>query len=183
MKIYRYSKIETLRKIITNLYQQFTSYKNSAQCVILLCHLLKVVLPVTSNSEISTESSLGESESHLISLLCFEIPNPKNISFIFSYEFSNLLKTFGWITSVTLGTVTTFSVSLFYQEWYQYSSIEAAAYISLHKFAWSIANGWLVIACATGNGGKKLIHLYLYCKKNKNIFSFYFFLEVLLVYS
>ncbi|CAG4940148.1 unnamed protein product [Colias eurytheme] len=70
-----------------------------------------------------------------------------------NYEFSNLLKTFGWTTSIILGTVTTFSVSLFYQDWYQYSTIEAAAYISLHKFAWSIANGWLIIACATGNGG------------------------------
>ncbi|XP_072941753.1 nose resistant to fluoxetine protein 6-like [Epargyreus clarus] len=70
-----------------------------------------------------------------------------------NYQFSNLLKTFGWITSVILGVVTTFSVSLFYQDWYQYSVIEAAAYISLHKFAWSIANGWLIIACATGNGG------------------------------
>ncbi|XP_022126987.2 nose resistant to fluoxetine protein 6 [Pieris rapae] len=70
-----------------------------------------------------------------------------------NYQFSNLLKTFGWSTSVILGTVTTFSVSLFYQDWYEYSTIEAAAYISLHKFAWSIANGWLIIACATGNGG------------------------------
>ncbi|XP_038213204.1 nose resistant to fluoxetine protein 6-like [Zerene cesonia] len=70
-----------------------------------------------------------------------------------NYEFSNLLKIFGWTTSIILGTVTTFSVSLFYQDWYQYSTIEAAAYISLHKFAWSIANGWLIIACATGNGG------------------------------
>ncbi|XP_047546002.1 nose resistant to fluoxetine protein 6-like [Vanessa atalanta] len=70
-----------------------------------------------------------------------------------NYEFSNLLKTFGWLTSIVLGTVTTFSVSLFYQDWYEYSTIEAAAYISLHKFAWSIANGWLIVACATGNGG------------------------------
>ncbi|XP_045764133.1 nose resistant to fluoxetine protein 6 [Maniola jurtina] len=70
-----------------------------------------------------------------------------------NYEFSNVLKVFGWMTSIVLGTVTTFSVSLFYQDWYHYSAIEAAAYISLHKFAWSIANGWLIVACATGNGG------------------------------
>ncbi|XP_039746468.1 nose resistant to fluoxetine protein 6-like [Pararge aegeria] len=70
-----------------------------------------------------------------------------------NYEFSKMLKAFGWTTSIVLGSVTTFSVSLFYQEWYHYSAIEAAAYISLHKFAWSIANGWLIIACATGNGG------------------------------
>ncbi|KAM3968322.1 nose resistant to fluoxetine protein 6 [Aphomia sociella] len=70
-----------------------------------------------------------------------------------SYQFSRTLKVFGWTTSVVLGTVTTFSVSVFYQEWYQYNAIEAAAYISLHKLAWAIANGWMVIACATGNGG------------------------------
>ncbi|VVC92277.1 unnamed protein product [Leptidea sinapis] len=70
-----------------------------------------------------------------------------------NYTFSNILKIFGWSTSIILGTVTTFSVSLFYQDWYQYSAWEASAYISLHKFAWSIATGWLIIACATGNGG------------------------------
>ncbi|XP_052751582.1 nose resistant to fluoxetine protein 6-like [Galleria mellonella] len=70
-----------------------------------------------------------------------------------NYQMSRSLKVFGWITSIILGTVTTFSVSLFYQEWYQYNAIEAAAYISLHKLAWSIANGWMIIACVTGNGG------------------------------
>ncbi|CAH2063670.1 unnamed protein product, partial [Iphiclides podalirius] len=70
-----------------------------------------------------------------------------------NYKLSRLMKTFGWITSIILGTVAVFSVSLFYQEWYEYSRIEAAAYVSLHKLAWSIANGWLLIACATGNGG------------------------------
>nr|XP_021182728.2 nose resistant to fluoxetine protein 6 [Helicoverpa armigera] len=70
-----------------------------------------------------------------------------------NYQFSYVLKTFAWIISLVLGTVTTFSVTIFYQEWYQYSAIEAAAYISLHKLAWGICNGWLIIACATGNGG------------------------------
>ncbi|CAH0629079.1 unnamed protein product [Chrysodeixis includens] len=70
-----------------------------------------------------------------------------------NYQFSYLLKTCAWITSFVLGTVTIFTVSLFYQEWYEYNVIEAAAYISLHKLAWGIANGWLIVACATGNGG------------------------------
>ncbi|KAI5643617.1 acyltransferase family domain-containing protein [Phthorimaea operculella] len=70
-----------------------------------------------------------------------------------NYQLSRTIKVFGWITSIVLGTVTTFSISLFYQEWYKYSVIEASAYISLHKLAWGIANGWLIIACATGNGG------------------------------
>ncbi|XP_037297420.1 nose resistant to fluoxetine protein 6-like [Manduca sexta] len=70
-----------------------------------------------------------------------------------NYQLSATLKSFGWTISTILGAVTTFSVSIFYQEWYQYSSLEAAAYISLHKVAWGIANGWLIIACATGNGG------------------------------
>lgn len=66
---------------------------------------------------------------------------------------SRLMKIFGWLTSIVLGTVAVFSVSVFYQEWYKYNKIEAAAYVSLHKLAWSIANGWLIIACCTGNGG------------------------------
>ncbi|CAG5010480.1 unnamed protein product [Parnassius apollo] len=70
-----------------------------------------------------------------------------------NYKLSRLLKTFAWITSIILGTVAVFSVSVFYQDWYKYSVIEAAAYVSLHKLAWSIANGWLIIACATGSGG------------------------------
>ncbi|CAB3229224.1 unnamed protein product [Arctia plantaginis] len=70
-----------------------------------------------------------------------------------NYQFSYLMKTFAWIISVILGSVTTFSVTIFYQEWYQYSELEAAVYISLHKLAWGIVNGWLIIACATGNGG------------------------------
>ncbi|XP_061706201.1 nose resistant to fluoxetine protein 6-like [Cydia pomonella] len=69
------------------------------------------------------------------------------------YKFSRIFKVFAWTTSIILGTVTTFTVSVFYQDWYEYNNIEAAAYISLHKVAWGIANGWLVTACATGNGG------------------------------
>lgn len=75
------------------------------------------------------------------------------IFFISSYQFSRYMKTFAWTTSIVLGVVTTFSVTVFYQEWYRYNVVEAAAYISLHKLAWGIANGWLIIACATGNGG------------------------------
>ncbi|XP_013161803.1 PREDICTED: nose resistant to fluoxetine protein 6-like [Papilio xuthus] len=70
-----------------------------------------------------------------------------------NYKMSRLMKIFGWLTSIVLGTVAVFSVSVFYQEWYKYNKIEAAAYVSLHKLAWSIANGWLIIACCTGNGG------------------------------
>ncbi|KAJ8724818.1 hypothetical protein PYW07_015776 [Mythimna separata] len=70
-----------------------------------------------------------------------------------NYQFSYWMKSLAWITSVVLGGVTTFSVTVFYQEWYQYSALDAAAYISLHKLAWGIANGWLIIACATGNAG------------------------------
>ncbi|XP_028175889.1 nose resistant to fluoxetine protein 6-like [Ostrinia furnacalis] len=70
-----------------------------------------------------------------------------------NYEFTRLLKVFGWITNIILGTVTMFLVSIFYQDWYAYNNIESAAYASLSKLSWGIANGWLIIACATGNGG------------------------------
>ncbi|XP_022828881.1 nose resistant to fluoxetine protein 6-like [Spodoptera litura] len=70
-----------------------------------------------------------------------------------NYQFTFMMKTFGWMTGLILGVVSTFTVTIFYQEWYQYNALEAAAYISLHKLAWGISNGWLIIACATGNGG------------------------------
>ncbi|KAH9636680.1 hypothetical protein HF086_003228 [Spodoptera exigua] len=73
--------------------------------------------------------------------------------FYANYQFTLMMKTFGWIIGLLLGVVSTFTVTIFYQEWYQYNAIEAAAYISLHKLAWGISNGWLIIACATGNGG------------------------------
>nr|XP_013190090.1 unnamed protein product [Amyelois transitella] len=70
-----------------------------------------------------------------------------------NYSLSRTLKVFAWITSIVLGSVTIFSISVFYQDWYEYNVVEAAAYISLHKLAWGIANGWLIVACATGCGG------------------------------
>ncbi|KAL0839333.1 hypothetical protein ABMA28_016072 [Loxostege sticticalis] len=70
-----------------------------------------------------------------------------------NYEFSRLLKISAWICNIILGTVTMFIVTIFYQDWYTYNNIEAAAYASLSRLSWGIANGWLIIACVTGNGG------------------------------
>ncbi|CAG9791792.1 unnamed protein product [Diatraea saccharalis] len=70
-----------------------------------------------------------------------------------NYELSRTVKTLGWIVSVILGSMTIFTVSIFYQDWYIYNRIESAAYTSLPRLAWGLSNGWLIIACATGNGG------------------------------
>ncbi|RVE43113.1 hypothetical protein evm_012229 [Chilo suppressalis] len=69
------------------------------------------------------------------------------------YELSRTIKIIGWTASVILGSMTIFTVSIFYQDWYTYNNIESAAYSSLPRIAWGISNGWLIIACATGNGG------------------------------
>ncbi|KAL4704134.1 hypothetical protein ACJJTC_003419 [Scirpophaga incertulas] len=69
------------------------------------------------------------------------------------YELSRPVKVFGWLICLFLGAVSVFSVTIFYQDWYTYDRIESAAYTSLHRLAWGISNGWLIIACATGNGG------------------------------
>lgn len=74
--------------------------------------------------------------------------------------------------------MTTLSVSLFYQDWYQYSELEAAAYISLHKFAWSIANGWLVVACASGNGGQLEDIIVKFCTPIKIFQKLIYFLTI-----
>ncbi|GBP48266.1 Nose resistant to fluoxetine protein 6 [Eumeta japonica] len=87
------------------------------------------------------------------SVITFERKWDPTLLFYANYRFSKSFKVCAWFVSVTLGVITTFSVSVFYQPWYHYSASEAAAYISLHKLAWGIANGWLIIACATGNGG------------------------------
>lgn len=60
---------------------------------------------------------------------------------------------FFWIASTLLGTVSMFGISTFYNATgtsnYMYNALYAAA----HRLGWSASNGWLVLACVTGNAG------------------------------
>lgn len=53
-------------------------------------------------------------------------------------------------------------VVVYYQEDYKYSVLEAALYAGLHRFGWSLANGWLVLACVMGYGG--ILKKFLSCR-------------------
>ncbi|XP_026467407.1 O-acyltransferase like protein-like [Ctenocephalides felis] len=46
-----------------------------------------------------------------------------------------------------------FSVTAFYQPDSVADPMTSALYAGLHRFAWCVGTGWLIIACATGHGG------------------------------
>lgn len=46
-----------------------------------------------------------------------------------------------------------FYVTVYYHDGYHYTVLEAGLYAALHRFGWSFANGWLVLACVMGYGG------------------------------
>lgn len=60
---------------------------------------------------------------------------------------------FFWTVSTALGTLSMFGISTFYNATgtgnYTYNALYAAA----HRLGWSASNGWLVLACVTGNAG------------------------------
>uniref|UniRef100_A0A8D8BDN6 Nose resistant to fluoxetine protein 6 n=1 Tax=Culex pipiens TaxID=7175 RepID=A0A8D8BDN6_CULPI len=60
---------------------------------------------------------------------------------------------FFWTASTALGTLSMFGITTFYNATgtgnYTYNALYAAA----HRLGWSASNGWLVLACVTGNAG------------------------------
>lgn len=56
-----------------------------------------------------------------------------------------------WIFSVIVGIMSMFSLTFFFN--YEYTILESSLYAGFHRLGWSIFNGWLIIACTTGNGG------------------------------
>ncbi|KAF5305499.1 hypothetical protein FQA39_LY01590 [Lamprigera yunnana] len=59
----------------------------------------------------------------------------------------------GWILSVILGISSVYTITIFYLPNYEYNAVESALYASLHKVAWSICIGCIMILCATSNSG------------------------------
>ncbi|XP_044262126.1 nose resistant to fluoxetine protein 6-like [Tribolium madens] len=58
---------------------------------------------------------------------------------------------FGWFLCTTCGITSMYSIVVFYAPEHQYNAVEAAIYASLHRVAWCISIGWIMIACITKN--------------------------------
>uniref|UniRef100_A0A1I8M8L5 Nose resistant-to-fluoxetine protein N-terminal domain-containing protein n=2 Tax=Musca domestica TaxID=7370 RepID=A0A1I8M8L5_MUSDO len=56
-----------------------------------------------------------------------------------------------WTLGVIMGVGSMFSLSRFYTS--SYTNMESTIYAGLHKLAWNLASGWLVLAVTTGHGG------------------------------
>ncbi|XP_073830449.1 nose resistant to fluoxetine protein 6-like [Musca autumnalis] len=56
-----------------------------------------------------------------------------------------------WIAGCIMGVGSMFSLSRFYSD--SYTQLESTIYAGLHKLAWNLASGWLVLAVTTGHGG------------------------------
>uniref|UniRef100_A0A182Y7U1 Nose resistant-to-fluoxetine protein N-terminal domain-containing protein n=1 Tax=Anopheles stephensi TaxID=30069 RepID=A0A182Y7U1_ANOST len=57
-----------------------------------------------------------------------------------------------WIVSTVCGCSAMFSLTAFYTRLGTDNYLYNALYASLHRFGWSLSNGWLVLACVTGHG-------------------------------
>uniref|UniRef100_A0A182SXU3 Acyltransferase 3 domain-containing protein n=1 Tax=Anopheles maculatus TaxID=74869 RepID=A0A182SXU3_9DIPT len=57
-----------------------------------------------------------------------------------------------WIVSTMCGCSAMFSLTAFYTRLGTGNYLYNALYASLHRFGWSLSNGWLVLACVTGHG-------------------------------
>ncbi|XP_049276977.1 nose resistant to fluoxetine protein 6-like [Anopheles funestus] len=57
-----------------------------------------------------------------------------------------------WIVSTVCGCTAMFSLTAFYTRLGTGNYLYNALYAGLHRFGWSLSNGWLVLACVTGHG-------------------------------
>nr|CAI5836894.1 unnamed protein product [Callosobruchus analis] len=57
----------------------------------------------------------------------------------------------GWTMSAFLGVMAMYSIVVFYKPEHETSNIEAAIYAPLHRVAWGLAIGWVLVACITDN--------------------------------
>ncbi|KAJ8946580.1 hypothetical protein NQ314_008862, partial [Rhamnusium bicolor] len=67
----------------------------------------------------------------------------------------------GWILSASLGFMSMYSIVIFYHLDHVEDYFESAVYASLHRVAWCLAIGWVMIACITDNAGIKNIQFQL----------------------
>uniref|UniRef100_A0AAG5CQ94 Nose resistant-to-fluoxetine protein N-terminal domain-containing protein n=1 Tax=Anopheles atroparvus TaxID=41427 RepID=A0AAG5CQ94_ANOAO len=57
-----------------------------------------------------------------------------------------------WTISTVCGCMAMFSLTAFYNGLGTENYLYNALYAALHRFGWSLSNGWLVLACVTGHG-------------------------------
>uniref|UniRef100_A0A182M972 Acyltransferase 3 domain-containing protein n=1 Tax=Anopheles culicifacies TaxID=139723 RepID=A0A182M972_9DIPT len=57
-----------------------------------------------------------------------------------------------WILSTACGCSAMFALTAFYTRLGTGNYLYNALYAGLHRFGWSLSNGWLVLACVTGHG-------------------------------
>lgn len=70
-----------------------------------------------------------------------------------NYKFPKISIALGWAFSALFMMASIFSVRIFYKEDYEYNNLDAAFYSVLHRVVWCLGIGWVIVACATGNGG------------------------------
>lgn len=70
---------------------------------------------------------------------------------VFSLKLPRYVVWTSWILSTIIGTVSMFSLTLFYSG--EYSRFESSTYAAFHRMGWSLANSWLVLACVLGYAG------------------------------
>ncbi|KAF2899933.1 hypothetical protein ILUMI_06250 [Ignelater luminosus] len=90
-------------------------------------------------------------------------------------KLSNSLVRISWILATIFGLSAVFSITVFYLPEHEFSTLESAAYSSLHKIAWSVSIGWVIIACLTDNSGpvKKFLSWSLFAPLSRLTYSAY----------
>nr|CAI5836893.1 unnamed protein product [Callosobruchus analis] len=67
------------------------------------------------------------------------------------YKIRPCVMILGWTMSAFLGVMAMYSIVVFYKPEHETSNIEAAIYAPLHRVAWGLAIGWVLVACITDN--------------------------------
>lgn len=62
--------------------------------------------------------------------------------------------TIGWITAIGISVGSMYGVRAFTD--FEYTTLESAFYVPLHRIGWTLGLAWIVFACYYGYGGKKL---------------------------
>lgn len=58
-----------------------------------------------------------------------------------------------WTTATIVGSMSMFSLTFFYHSDIHFTILENSIYAGLHRLGWSLATGWIVLACVCGYGG------------------------------
>ncbi|KAL1505742.1 hypothetical protein ABEB36_005235 [Hypothenemus hampei] len=68
-------------------------------------------------------------------------------------KFSDFVKFLGWVLATILGVTSMCSIVLFLSSGYVTDSLQSAIYGTLHRIAWVLSVGWVILVCVTDNAG------------------------------